>query len=143
MTLELKVNSNHRIFRIFLKFTFCKLYDLFVKRLIKPSFENKQDFELEVSRKIRFFKKVSTVTVRSFSSRLSSSKSVSIRVIEHTHEAFRLLCPVPSAEGPKPSRFPTHLKLKAGIFALRAMVDQARQGLCYQRKYLTFSICLT
>ena len=25
-------------------------------------------------------------------------------------------------------------KLKAGIFAWRAMVDQARQGLCYQRE---------
>ena len=25
-------------------------------------------------------------------------------------------------------------ELKAGIFAQRAMVDQARQGLCYQRE---------
>ena len=29
------------------------------------------------------------------------------------------------------------------IFARRAMVDQAREGLCYQRINLTFLICLT
>ena len=32
---------------------------------------------------------------------------------------------------------------ESGIFARRAMVDQAREGLCYQRKYLTLLMCLT
>ena len=34
-------------------------------------------------------------------------------------------------------------EVKCGIFARRAMVDQAREGLCYQRINLTFLICLT
>ena len=32
---------------------------------------------------------------------------------------------------------------KCGIFARRAMIDQAREGLRYQRINLTFFICLT
>ena len=34
-------------------------------------------------------------------------------------------------------------EVKSEIFAGRAMVDQAREGLCYQRRNLTFLICLT
>ena len=34
-------------------------------------------------------------------------------------------------------------ELKSGIFARRAMVDQTREGLCYQGRNLTFLICLT
>ena len=34
-------------------------------------------------------------------------------------------------------------EMKCGIFARRAMIDQAREGLCYQRINLTFLICLT
>ena len=34
-------------------------------------------------------------------------------------------------------------EVKCGIFASRAMVDQAREGLCYQRINLTFLVCLT
>ena len=35
------------------------------------------------------------------------------------------------------------VKVTSGIFARRAMVDQARKGLCYQRRNLTFLMCLT
>ena len=35
------------------------------------------------------------------------------------------------------------MKVKCGIFVRRAMVDQARESLCYQRINLTFLICLT
>ena len=34
-------------------------------------------------------------------------------------------------------------EVKCGIFARRAMVDQAREGLRYQRINLTLSICVT
>ena len=34
-------------------------------------------------------------------------------------------------------------EVKCGIFVRRAMVDQAREGLCYQRINLMFLICLT
>ena len=34
-------------------------------------------------------------------------------------------------------------EVKCRIFARRAMVDQAREGLCCQRINLTFLICLT
>ena len=33
--------------------------------------------------------------------------------------------------------------MQSGIFAQRAMVDQAREGLCYQSRNLMFLICLT